>query len=64
MEREENSMVVPIIFETCTIKDDAPLFSWIFYMFISKMNHQCMAIIGQENIFKNLDNKRNNYIDL
>lgn len=57
-------MVVPIIFETCTIKDDAPLFSWIFYMFISKMNHHCMAIIGQENFFKNLDNKRNNYIDL
>lgn len=52
-------MIVPILFETRTIEDNAPLFSWIFYMFVYKMSSNSnMVVIGQENFFKNISEKR------
>ena len=58
-------MIVPILFETSTIEDDSPLFSWIFYMFVSKMSSNSnMVVIGQENFFKNLSKKKKNGMSL
>lgn len=58
-------MIVPIIFETTTIKEKSPLFSWIFYMFVSKMKaNSHMIVIGQENFFENISDKKQLYQQL